>query len=397
MSFFIYPTPKRPQFYFSNRTNVLNFFIDKFFYLRKSELQFLITITKRIVPNLLIRLFIRLIMKKEKGLPYGMTEEINSMIGFIKRNKNLFSPDSEKHEDINFIIRKSKWHRINDKYVILFFKYHDKKPFTVAKVGYLTNEESIQKEYNNMKTVFDKFKENKLALIPEPIALYTSGNIITYFEKVIDGIPFNDYQKLITEKRRKQDLHNDILEKCKNFLVDLHLQKQIFTPEDFSKYFYEPIDNLSKTNLGEKYKSVLIELENQVRKIEKTKLYSVWMHGDFWDGSILYNNGNIGFIDWEFFSERGVPLWDYFSLVFHIGINIHYFTSYEISRKVDYHLLDLAKHCQIDKKYISTLFQGFLLFNVQMRDTDTEKYWQTLLEYYWNLPRPAGNTAGRLL
>jgi hypothetical protein len=121
------------------------------------------------------------------------------------------------------------------------------------------------------------------------------------------------------------------------------------------------------------------------------------MHGDFWLGSILYNSGKVGFIDWEFFSERGVPLWDYFSLIFHIGIRINYFTDSEIYNNVDAHLSELAVRCQLDKIYIPTLFGCFLLLNMHTRDTPTEKYWQTLLEYYWTTSDSTRNKAGRLL
>jgi hypothetical protein len=335
-------------------------------------------------------------MRKENNLPPELSAEIDNLIKFIKGHNSNFLLPSKEYTDISFIIRKSKWHRLNDKFVVIFFNNSDKKPFTIAKVISISNEVSIEKEYNSLKLVHDTFKDNHV-LIPEPIALYTSDKTITYFEGVIDGIPFNDYQKLFISRKGIRNLHIQILEKCKKVLANLHLQKDILTQDEFFEYFHEPINNLNKTQFEKTYHSKLSELKEEIRALEKVPLPSVWMHGDFWLGSILYNSGKVGFIDWEFFSERGVPLWDYFSLIFHIGIRINYFTDSEIYNNVDAHLSELAVRCQLDKIYIPTLFGCFLLFNMHTRDTPTEKYWQTLLEYYWNTSDSTRNNAGRLL
>jgi hypothetical protein len=397
MSFFLYPTPKKPQFYFTDKPNVFNYFIEHFFYVRKPELQFLITMLKLLVPNLFIRSLMTLIMTKEHNLPAQILEEIDNLIEFIKKNSSIFPLSSNDHTSISFIIRNSKWHRINDKFVVIFFSGNDSKPFTIAKVGYTTSDNSIIKEYKHLKLVHHTFKNNDQLLIPEPIALHSSHKTITYFERVIDGIPFNDYQKLSVRKKKFHDLHIDILAKCKNMLIALHLQNNVMTQNEFSKYFYEPIDSLNNKQFEEIYQSKLSQLQNEIHDLEKVPLPSVWMHGDFWLGSILYNSEKVGFIDWEFFSERGVPLWDYFSLIFHIGIRIDYFTDTELSRIVDTYLLDLAEYCQIEAVHIQTLFQSFLLYNMHTRDTSAETYWQKSLERYWNAFQSTGNKADRLL
>lgn len=397
MRFFIYPTRKNPQFYFTDRMNVLNYFIDNFFYVRKSDFQFLITAVKFLFPTFFIRLLMILILKKETILPAYVTKEINILIAFIMNNNAMFPGNPDENTDISFIIRKSKWIRTDDKFVVIFFKGHDIKPFTVAKVGYTNRADSIIKDYDHLKLVHHTFKNNHRLLIPEPIALHKSNKTVVYFEGVIDGIPFNDYQKLFVHKKRMRQLHIDTLEKCKNMLINLHLQNDVMTLKEFSKYFYEPLDKLSNKQFDKIYDLKLSQLKDEMRSLERVRLSSVWMHGDFWLGSILYNSGEVGFIDWEFFSERGVPLWDYFSLIFHIGIRIDYFTDPEISRNVDNHLLDLARYCHIESGYIPTLFQSFLLYNVHTRDTSKEKYWQTLLERYWKEFHSTGNKARRLL
>ena len=129
------------------------------------------------------------------------------------------------------------------------------------------------------------------------------------------------------------------------------------------------------------------------------------MHGDLWGGSILFGGDKISIIDWEFFAERGVPLWDFFSIAFHAGESfykdssdfLNYFTDIQISEKVDNSLLNLADNCRLDKNSIPFLFQSYLLFNIQKRDTDTEHYWQECLEYYWNIPDIERIRSNRLL
>ena len=114
-------------------------------------------------------------------------------------------------------------------------------------------------------------------------------------------------------------LYNEVLKRCKAFLVDLNSQKQLLTTQDFSKYFYGPIEYFLETDQGLRHSYKLLKLKEEINHIENSKMLSVLMHGDLWLGSILYNNDKIGIIDWELFSIIGVPLWDFFSLVFHIG------------------------------------------------------------------------------
>lgn len=384
MTFFAFPSSQKPQFYFSNKKNAVIFFVNNFLFSKNVKIQFLINIIKFAFPHTFIYFLIKTILTREKRLPHKISDAIDDIREFIKTNRELFLLNSEKIEEINFIIRNSKWQRRNDKLAIILFKNFDKHPFAVAKAGSVQHKSSIELEFSNTKTVYDKFKNSKSILIPEPIAFHISDKSALYFERAVEGMPFNDYLKLLSGKRRK-DIYIDVLRNCKEQLVVFNCQEQFLSLEDFHKYFYNPLEVFSKTELGKRHSLKLKILKAQIDEILESKLISVWMHGDLWAGSILYNGKQAAIIDWEFFSRRGVPLWDFFLLVFYFGAVFNYFTDQDISEIVDNSLLDLATHCKIDKNYIPIIFQSYLLFNVQNRDTDKEKYWQNLLEHYWNV------------
>ncbi len=397
MSFFIFPSSKKPQFYFSDSNNVLTFFIYNFLYSRNTKIQFLLNTIKSTAPDSFLCLLLKIIIKKGRNLPYTLSGTVDNLLSFIKNNRKIFLPNTEYVKDITFIIRTSKWQRATDKFVIIFFCNSNKQPFVVAKIGSLENPDAVRREFTNCQKVYNYFRETNTAFIPEPLTLLNTDKTITYFERILGGIPFNDYLKTIFRKNTKHNLYIQVSKKCKDFLINLHRQNQDLTSEDFYKYFYEPLDYFKKTILGQKHPSRLHKLKEQVDDMQNRGLHSVWMHGDFWTGSILYNGENIGVIDWEFFSERGVPLWDFFSLVFHIGGEVNYFTDNRLSAEVDNCITDLSNIAKINTDHIRFIFQSFLIFNVKNRDTVNEKYWQNFLEYYWNRIDSGKNNVSNLL
>jgi len=407
MSFFVFPSQSRPQFIFSNRKEVVIFFMNNFLYTRRKYLQLLVNILRLTVPETLLYLFLIIAMRKIK-LPNQLSEAIEKINKFIHGNRALFFLNSGNHENISFIIRHTSWQRNNDKFTVILFRDFDKRPFAIAKVGSSKYKDSTESEFRSTQTVYSKFKDNKSFLIPEPIAFYASDKKTLHFEKAIEGVPFNDYLKIALRESTKKDLYIDVLEKCKNLSVNLHCEDQLLATQDFYRYFISPLEELSNTALGDKYPSKFNKLKEQTEKLQINNLNSVWMHGDLWGGSILYSKGEIGIIDWEFFTKNGVPLWDFFSFAFHTGADIsnkpsmssdfmNYFTNQDISAKVDSSILYLAKHFHINEKSIPFLFQSYLLFNMQHRDTDSEKYWQSCLEDYWDIADNKVDLASKLL
>ncbi len=409
MSLLVFPSQNKPQFYISNDTNVIIYFIYNFLFSGKLKIQLLINIIKSILPNSLLSLLLKCLLKTEPALPAALSETLNSIKAFVSKNRDSFQIGNEICEDIHFIIRISTWQRVNDKFVIILFIHGNHNPFAVVKVGSLQYTDSIELEYSNTKAVYHKFQNNSLISIPNPIALYKSDKMVAYFERSIDGLPVNHYLKLPSYNRSEQSHYIYILNTCKDFLIQLSAEKEPSTTTLFTKFFLTPIEAFEKSESGGKYSIKLDQLRAEADKLQGKHFHLVCMHGDLWGGSILYNDKKIGIIDWEFLTFNGVPFWDFYSIAFHAGEGVNkikfskladfmiYFNNSYIAQEVDKCLLELAKSYKLDISAIPFLFQSYLLFNIQHRDTSTENYWQDCLEYYWNLSETKQDNMDRLL
>lgn len=405
MSFFVFPDKNKPQFFFSDSINVVRYFVSNFLFSRKSKIQGLINITKSALPDTAWRLLFKLFLHNEEWLPDDLSDAIECSKEFIKKNKALFLPETVNDYEITFLIRKTSWQRRSDKFIIILFLKGGKEPFAVVKAGSAAHKIPIEFEFRKTKMVYDKFSKDKLFAIPGPLAFHNFNESVMYFERPVNGLPVNNYLKLISGKKRKLDVFLGILGMCENFLLQFNSQKELLNGLDFMNYFYEPVENFRRTEAGKTYSMKLENLIKYADRMLKDKLNAVWMHGDLWGGSILFGGDRISIIDWEFFSEMGVPLWDFFSIAFHAGESfnkdssdfLNYFTYIQISEKVDNLLLNLADNYRLDKSSIPFLFQSYLLFNIHKRDTDTEHYWQECLEYYWNVSDIERKKSNRLL
>ena len=76
---------------------------------------------------------------------------------------------------------------------------------------------------------------------------------------------------------------------------------------------------------------------------------------------------------------------------------INYFTHSRFAQQIDRSLVLLANRYNIEEEHIPFLFQSYLLFNMQKRDTATEIYWQNCLEIYWNITIDKARILGRKL
>ena len=404
MSFIVFPHQNKPQFFFSDSVNVVKYFADNFLFSKKAKIQGLINITKSVLPDTAWRLLFKFFLHKDERLPDDLSDAVEYSKKFIKDNKELFLPDTVNDYEITFIIRKTSWQRRSDKFIILLFLNGGREPFAVVKGGSASHKMPIEFEFKNTKAVYDKFSKDKLFVVPEPLAFHNFNGSVMYFERPVSGLPINNYLKLITGKK-KRDLYLVILEICENILGEFNSQEELLNSSEFMDYFYNPIEVFRRSESGKRYSLRLDNLMKYADRMLKDKLNAVWMHGDLWGGSILFGGDKISIIDWEFFTERGVPLWDFFSIDFHAGESfnkdssdfLNYFADIQISEKVDNLLLNLADNYKLDKSFIPFLFQTYLLYNIKKRDTDTEHYWQECLEYYWNIPDIERNRTNRLL
>src|SRR4030065_2238043 len=99
MTFFIFPSRQKPQFYFSNNKNVIIFFINNFLLSKNTKIQLLIKIIKSALPETFIYLLLKTILMREKRLPDEISDAIKDIRDFIKTNRELFLNNSEKSEE----------------------------------------------------------------------------------------------------------------------------------------------------------------------------------------------------------------------------------------------------------------------------------------------------------
>jgi hypothetical protein len=402
MSFFVFPSRSKPQFILSDNSDIAEYFADNFLFSKKTKIQRLINAVKSFLPDGLRRFIFNMLLQKEEVLYDDLSDTVKYLQEFVKQNKTLFLPETINNSEISFIIRKTAWQRKSDKYVILLFLIGAKEPFAVVKAGSAAHIISLEAEFRSALTVYNKFGKDKSFTVPEPLSFNAVDGSVVYFERPVSGLPVNNYLKLITDNKKKLYAYLGILERCKDILLKFNFHGEQL---NFDEYFYLPIEDFKKTERGKRYPMELNALINYCDTKLMNKLQAVWMHGDLWGGSVLYGEERINIIDWEFFTEKGVPLWDFFSIAFHAGESFHkdspdfqaYFENICFAERVDDLLLKLADNYKIDKGSISFLFQSFLLYNIFKRDTDTEHYWLECLEYYWNIPAIESDRSKRLI
>jgi len=396
MNLLVFPSREQAQFYLSNNRLVVGFFIDTFLFSKNIRIQRLLNAAKRMLPGAVTGTLLKAVLPSQDELPHKLSEKFSAVWAVLEREKELLPGGVCSSDEILYIIRKSAWDRSGDKLVILFFNSQTTHPCTIAKIGTSVFRSAIKTEFNNTKEAYEAFRKNDHFLIPEPTAFYDTDDAALSFEKPVPGRPLNNYLKLMLSKKKKLGLILEVLEKSIKLFISMGHQTQKLPVSDISRYIGDPIEKSIRSELGTRYALRLQKLKAYADSLKMDGLASVWMHGDLWGGSILYDGDIIGIIDWEFFSKRGVPLWDLFSLVFHAGDSItskdtavsdfmNYFAYPQISEFVDSLLYQLADSLQIDHETIPFLFESYLLFNMHTRDTQREKYWQNCLEAYWTI------------
>jgi len=400
-----FPSRKRPQFYISDNQSAIGFFINNLFFSKRKNIQSIINITKHVLPVKMIALLLKTFVQRDKKLPPEMTETVNEILKLIRRtDRGGLLCGIGYNSDVGFIIRNPTWQREIDKYVVIIFVDTVPHPSLIAKVistGHIHG--SSEREFHMTSDAYQRY--GQIISIPKPIALYTLKDKKIYLETAIKGIPVNNYLKSIFTKRRRERVYIHILKRCEDILCEFSKYKKEMEQITANRYFREPIDNIERTPLGSEYPFFIQRVKGDLSTIGIDCIPSVFMHGDMWGGSVLYNNGDIGLIDWEFSTYDGVPLWDLFSLVFHTGAGIaenridfmNYFTSPYISNEVDNIILRLADACGIEKRYIPFLFRCFLMFNIYHKDRPTEQYWQECLHLYLQLLQKGEDRRGLLL
>jgi len=374
--FLVVPSKKRPWYYVETSKVTITFFIEN-----------LLT-SKYKLFNAFIRLLSKFIALDKLLAFIGhetdkIEESITSAVRLINLNNN------------NIIIRLTTWHRKNDKFTLFIFNGKQQTPHAIAKCLPNQFSHSLENEFANMKKITGYFKNTEIS-VPHPIKLIKSGTHSIYLELFCEGIALNDLANREFSPNQRLTLYEQGLNFVDNLIQKFAMFKSKMHQEIFELYIESSLENFEKTNrLVELYLHRFNKLKDTTVKMNNKNIASIPMHGDLWGGSILMNGNEAAVIDWEFFQDAGMPLWDLFMFFIHPGFvlkghNKGLFSEFRtfsrhknVLNKMNHILNKRGAELDLEIEDIEFLFQIFLIYNCLTRDNSTEKNWETCLNNYW--------------
>jgi len=304
-----------------------------------------------------------------------------SLHGFEELNYIENNLDIAYH---SFIIRHSTWERSFQRIIILLFDKNEDHPSYIIKVS-SANNQHLKMEFESLTAIA---KLNLKQNISAPIDFVETKKYSILIEKALKGNPLNILGSNLLSSSKRKKLYEDglvfVTDYCKSLPVGPQIDDVLF-----NEYFIEPISFAKKNDFLNDFTK---RIDKQALILESIKfdLRSTICHGDLWGGSILVDKkGNKSIIDWEFFRQEAVPIWDYFMYMIRPGFifnprkssikqEFENFLTY--SNPVNFDLLkQLAVKFNIKYEYIDALFVSYLLYLGQKRGP----IWYDLVVLYW--------------
>jgi len=374
------PSLKRPWYYIHLSKPTINFYLKYLFGSRRKSINALFYLLFKILP------YYRLLKKganKIDELPDNLTLAISKI-------QNVVSVDHN-----SFIIRLTTWDRKNDRFVLFIFKESNEKPSFIAKCLSDQYSNLLEAEFNNLKKVVNYFNKSQIN-IPTPVKFINTENQAIYLENYCTGIALNNLgnRELLPGKKFRLFIRGLAIT-CQVIKI-FSQNRKAMDGKTIEKYFETPLRKFEETiPLAGEYPKNLNKLKEDLTRFKERNLFSIPMHGDLWGGSILINHHQNTVIDWEFFQEQGVPLWDFFMFVVHPGFALKgstngiktEFLSFWFNDKgkeiIHNSLRELVVKFELDVNDVKFLFQSFLIYSIFARDNDKETNWGNLLGYCW--------------
>jgi len=320
-----------------------------------------------------------------------------------------FDFDLDKPGDISFIQRGSTWLRGNAKTVFILFRCGDRFPFAVAKI--VRDErykDSIEREFQNLNHIRESASFGLLATVPRPLLLDQIEGKTVYLETALTGRSLSQIlteEPLFGKRKKVQSLFEKVCHWLKQFYADSHQKKTRFSHREVEKYILDPMDIFSsKFSLNAGEKKTIEKLKTDASQLEGQTLPLVCQHGDFGGGAVLVRKNDIGVIDWEFFSEQNLPLFDLFKLIIHPGFSYLKSSGYNILDQfkavfeLDWYaklsqavIFKMCHDMQIDPGVLKILFPAFLINLInshhgeKSENTYRENGCRELFQYYCRL------------
>ena len=243
--------------------------------------------------------------------------------------------------------------------------------------------------------------------IPRPIALDKIENHSVLFETAVPGRSLEWIMNLNTHFKSKRNVSN-IFRIAKNWLIQFFKETNKFEKYksyDEKKQYMESIINTHRKNfaLSEQEKKCLDDLSYESDEIAKSNICFLPQHMHFWVGSIFLVKDRINVIDWKFYRENYLPLFDFWSFTTSYGLKFNkssiadsfrdtYFSKNWFSGIVRESIFDYCSELQLDTKYVRPSLAFYIIESANYAHSvcrPSEPYymqlWRRLLrEYIFN-------------
>lgn len=381
MNFFAFPSLKRVRYYIEDDNKLIRYFFRNIHSSNKKILNAMIYLQRLMF--FFTPFKVRVFLEKDEKFPSYLKNAIK------KINCKMFNNKSSK-----FIIRLSTWHRKDDKFIIYIFDDRKKQPIAIAKCLSREHSFDLEKEFNNMSKISKYFDKSRLQ-IASPLSIIKDNTQIIYVEKFCEGYTLNNLADRTLLESKRLRLYYKGLAIVYEIVMNFAKDKTRMKTRTFEHYLKGPVENFEKTKgLAYQYPQKVKILKGKLKKVANKSIFSMPMHGDLWGGSILINN-NVNIIDWEFFQEEGIPLWDIFMFAVHPGFVFKksnkgllsefcsFYTNKNVIKKLSTYLFEFQQLFHFDFNDIELLFQCFFIYNILTRDNIYENTWEKCLRYYW--------------
>lgn len=308
-------------------------------------------------------------------------------------------------DDISVIRRSSTWLGEAGKEVYFIFRRGDEVPSLFGKtVASAAHGETIRKEAQNARFVWDGLSGAFRNSVPQPLGLSELNGIPIYFEKAVPGVAFPEkVSSCWTEKSRNRVIGRTVIE-ISRWLGEFHnamgTTNVVINSEFVQKQFIRPLSSFKSTNILDREElRYLARIEDIASSLKGESLMMPPVHGDLWGGSLLWGlDKGLHVIDWEFFEPQGLPLYDFLYFAVHPGFVIHskaesgllgefmnlFYDNY-LSRLIREHLKVQAKAAGLESIEIIEFLLSMLLIHLSLeRDSkrNAKTSWIALIRYF---------------
>lgn len=313
--------------------------------------------------------------------------------------------DLARPDDISVIQRSSTWLHENGKIVFILFRRGDRRPFAVAKtVRNQHFKNSIEREFNNLTFITENANTELKDTFPRPLILDQLNGTTVSFETALTGKSIaqiiNNHGRF-GKKQKISYFFKLVTEWLKHFYLGVDSKNLFWEAHQVEAVVSETVNKFTESlELTSNEKKMIQTITDRIEAMKDQRLPVLCQHGDFGGGAILVERESIGVIDWEFFEQQSLPLFDLFKLIIHPGFSLVGSSSYGLMDQFKalfelewYSKLALgccAELCntfKMNSEIINLLFAIFLIQLINTHDglhknITVQNGWRDIFQYY---------------